>query len=305
MLVIACFPDHDQRRDALRWPGVEQLAVGLGGFQRIVLRLEAADIENVAPRLQTEAGEHVGIRLVGELGAVWDDRGLRTEGLPVVAGDNVGVGHAPAGEGDGERLATCIDRLSEHVPLAAAALDAIDVDGYRDPRGAQQREHEGIRGIADQHGVEIAPQRIERREQAMADGLEVLVADSRKLDALDALPLRERQAPRPTRAPAVDGHIVTAQDQPASQFRGEGLEAAIARRNAARAEDGELQWNHFASSRSRTRRRRWTSRLFANIRRRFFHSHVKAGSEVRSIATLATTATISRVSSKTPLRRAR
>src|SRR5437764_6800437 len=98
---------------------------------------------------------------------------------------------------------------------------------------------------------------------------------------------------------------MSAFDQPSRQLAGEGFEAAVARRHAARAEDGQLQRNHPASSRSEILRRLWMARRLAMIRRRFFHSQVSAENDVRSTVSTAPMVIRSRVSSNGALRSAR
>ena len=109
--------------------------------------------------------------------------------LAVVRRDDLGVGDDAAREQNAERLAHRIHRAAEDVPFAPPALDAVDVDGRRDPLRAQQREDERVRGVADQDRVEVAAQRVERGEEGVGDGLEVLAADGGEDDALYAVPV--------------------------------------------------------------------------------------------------------------------
>src|SRR5437867_7868 len=77
--------------------------------------------------------------------------------------------------------------------------------------------------------------RIECREKCVADRFEILMTNHRENNALDSVPGVL------SFAAAVDRDAMAAGDQPRAELRGEGLEAAIARRNASRSEDADPQ----------------------------------------------------------------
>ena len=139
-----------------------------------------------------------------------------------------------------------------------------------------------INRVADEHGVEIAPQCIKGREKRVRNGLEILVAKRGQHDAMDTVPFR-----RPCFA-AIDPDLMSALDEPCPQLRGEGLEAAVVRWDTAGAEYGEssteppgqLAVADFAARFESTRR-------LASTRARLRQSQANAGSDVRSIVSAA------------------
>ena len=131
-------------------------------FERIVLRLEPADVKDVVSSLETEALQHVAVVFFGKLGAVRNHDRLDAEVVAVIRGDDFCVGDDAIRKRRRERFARRIHEPSEEVPLAAAALDAVDVDDDRNSRGAQQRDRERVRRVAEQDDVEVATQRVDR-----------------------------------------------------------------------------------------------------------------------------------------------
>ena len=134
--------DHDQRRCLV------QLFIREDNLERIVLRLEAADIEDVVLSSQPEALQHVRVTLRRKVRAVGDGDRICAVLFTVVTSDHLGVGDDSVGETHRERLADGVPRAAKKVPLAPATLDAIDVDGHGQSRRAEKRKHEGVRRIA-------------------------------------------------------------------------------------------------------------------------------------------------------------
>ena len=182
VLRIQPFADHDE------WRRFVEFFVGLHHFERIVFRLEAADIKNVVPGAECQARQNIRVGLLGKLGAVRNHDRLRAVPLAIVAGDDLRIGDDPTGKKDRERLANAVDHAAEQIPLATMPLDPVDVDRDRDPRRAQKRQDERVGGVADQNDVEAAAQCIECRQQRVAHRLEILVANRGENDALDAIP---------------------------------------------------------------------------------------------------------------------
>ena len=219
-----------------------------------------------------------------------------------------GIGHDLIREECRERFADCVDERPEDVPLAAIALDPVDVDGHRNPRRAQQRQDEGVRSVAEQHDVEVAPQCIQRGEQRVADGLEVLVAQRGKDDAVCLE--RGRPARPADETPAFQRgskrYLMSARHQPRRQLRGECFEAAVARRDAARAGMAIFKRTIRPDARSETRLRLWMARRFAMIRARDSSTAMSAPeASCRSIVNAAAITIRSRISSNGALRSAR
>ncbi len=167
---VKAFADHHERCSAAalrggrrgRRPYIGHLFVREHHLQRVVLRLEAAHIKNEAVRREAEALEDVGVGLIRELRAVRNDDWMRPIAPSVVRRDDFGVGNDAICEHDRHRLAGVVDGAAENVPLAAMALDAVHIDDRRNARRSQQRQHERIRRVADEHHVEIAAQCMER-----------------------------------------------------------------------------------------------------------------------------------------------
>ena len=259
---------HERRRTEDRGVRIEAL-VRLYDFQRIVLRLEAADVQDVISFRETETREDVAVVFDRKLGAVWNHDRFDCVVVAIIARDHFRV-RDHAREVRGEGFANCVRGAAENVPLATLAFDAVDVDRDRNARRAQEGDSECVDGVAKKNDVEVATQRIERGEKSVAHRFEVLAAECRKDDAMNAVPhsgggeapspvvrsIADRLGRRSSNGTAVDGHVVSARNESRSQLRGKRLESAVRRRHAARSGDGDFHRNHLASSRSPTRRRR-------------------------------------------------
>jgi hypothetical protein len=79
---------------------------------------------------------------------------------------------------------------------------------------------------------------VQRGQERVDEGVEVLVPDRREVDELGALPFPDRRIDH-VRA-AVDRDIVAARDEPARDLLDGGLEPAVAGGDPARSEDRDL-----------------------------------------------------------------
>src|SRR5207237_3064141 len=99
---------------------------------------------------------------------------------------------------------------------------------------------EGARGvdrIADERGVEALECRVDARDEPVEDGVEMLGRD--RWQSPDSRPSPARQPGlHITRAP-VDGDLVSALGEAGRELLGQSFEAAVARRDAARAENAD------------------------------------------------------------------
>ena len=80
---------------------------------------------------------------------------------------------------------------------------------------------------------------MQRGEEGVRQGLRVLVTDRRQVDKVD--PAIGDWFAGCVAGSAVDRHPVPPLDEPCRQLLGERLEAAVARGNTPRAQDGNLQ----------------------------------------------------------------
>ena len=99
------------------------------------------------------------------------------------------------------------------------ALNSIDIDCRWNARCAQQRQHECIRRVAHQDHIEVVVHRIEHREKSVAHRFEILVADRREYDAINAIvePTLSRLMRRLESrryVPAIHRHSMTSPHQP-------------------------------------------------------------------------------------------
>ncbi len=132
----------------------------------------------------------------------------------------------------------------------------------------------------------------------MDDRVQILRRDRRQDPDLRAAPLAQ-VCLRVTR-PRVDDDVVAPRGEARRELLRERLEPAVARGDAARAEDADA---HAAQSRPAALcRRPRISRRLARSRPRFFQSQPNAGSELRSTVRQAPTTTRSRASVGTSVR---
>ena len=214
--------------------------IGADDEVRLVLRLQAAHVEQVAARLDVRQAMAREVRrrvAFQQRGAVGDERRLAAVALAVVVGDDLSVGHDHVGEDEREPLAERVPEPAGQAPLGALSLDAVHVEGHLGPAQSGQEGEERIGGIDEQDGVVLVKDSVQGAYRRVRHGLQVLAAQPGHETSAHA----RRQRPRLVGAAAirVDGDLMTARRQLAGELPGHRLEAAIGGRDATAAEDGD------------------------------------------------------------------
>ncbi len=154
---------------------------------------------------------------------------------PVVGAHLLGVGDQHRGEAHRQPLPHVVPGTPQHPPLAPAPLQPVDVEHDATAEQPQERDDGRVCGIAQQHVTRpTGHDEMDRRQDCVDHGVEVLAPDRRQGDQSDTAPL----APgRGEVAPAVDGDRDARLDEVQGELLGERLEAAVVRRDATRAQD--------------------------------------------------------------------
>ena len=263
---------------------------------RIVLGLEARDVEEVVALLDPQPAKHPALPERSRVDAIGHDRRGRAVAREVVRADHLGVGHQPVRQHAGQALGEREDRPPEGTPFGAALLDPVHVQERGRAGGREQRQEEGVRGVHDERGVEALAGGMEAGEQRVHGGVEVLGADRRQVDQTRAAKVRAARR-RPAagrgrrggrraggRGAAVDGDVEVARHEARRELREERLVAAVAPGDAARADERDPEApepRHSGSPERRNQRpmaragtllRRWTRRRWATSSRRWRQS---------------------------------
>ena len=206
---------------------------------RVVLRLEAADEEDVAARLEAELVERRAPVPARVLDAVGDDADAPAVAVLVDVGDGVGVGDRAVGPARRVALGEAQVALGGRGPLAAVGVQAVDVDDGRDAGEAGDEAQRRVAGDEEQRDVGLLRARgVQRGEQRVRERVQVLVADRRQVHEPRALVGAD--APVDDVRAAVDDDLVAALGQPLGELLGGRLEARVGRGDPAGAQDGDL-----------------------------------------------------------------
>ena len=223
--------DHDQ--------GQVAVCLGVGGDHavRVVLRLEAADVEKVAPGFESQlVQDRVRDDGLG-LDAIADHRRAAAVPAAVVVGDDLGVADRCARQQAGQAFGEGVHEAAGPAPFRSSLLDSVHVQGGTDAPRPEQRQEDRIRAVDDQRGAGAAGEerRVEAGEQRVDGGVAVLRAQRRQHHQFDAA---VRAAPPvDVVGPAVDGDRPTAFRQAGRQRLDHRLVAAVCRGYAAAADD--------------------------------------------------------------------
>ena len=144
------------------------------------------------------------------------------------------VGDHRGGAEGGQPLRNQVPGLGQPVPLLALALDAVHVERHGHAEEARPEREDGVGAIAVERRIHAVRQQVQGGDEGVRQGVEVLVADGGQV-------VQAHAAVAASRMPlaAIDGDLVPARRQARGKLFGEGLEAAVTGRNAARAENGD------------------------------------------------------------------
>src|SRR5215470_1112117 len=179
---------------------------------------------------QISAGRH-GHRV----GTVRDvRRGRRTIPGEVILLDPPGVGDDSVWKACGPALGGSNVPPREGAPLLALPVEPIDIENY--PLAGQTRDprHDAAADVEEQGDVVPLEQRVDGREQAVRDGVEMLAPDGRELDL--ANPAIRAAFVSDVGNTAIDGDVVPTGSEPGAQLFDARLEPAVAGRHAPRAQ---------------------------------------------------------------------
>ena len=177
---IRSVADDDQRqigRDA---------TIGLDHDVRVVLGLEPTDVEDVAPWLQPEPDRGSRRRARAQRRAVREQVRRAAVGAEVVVLDHGGVGDHVDGQSGGDPCADSVVGLADPIPLGPLPLESIDVEDDVPVGQAKDDDRRDVRRVADIDDVVPVKRRVDRREQAVDDRLEVLRARRGQSDDVHA-----------------------------------------------------------------------------------------------------------------------
>ncbi len=207
----------------------------------MVFRLGPGHGQQITARLQPPLRQPRRVGLPDRLGAVGDEAARRAARVALLhtRGNGLGVGNQARGRARGQPLHAAQVQARRCAPLAARPLQAIDVDPDRRAQRTRQPARPG-RAIAQHIDQVVAPARV---PQAGA-----VVRQSRGRPPVRSAALAHAHALVAAvgagRAPfglGIDGDLVATRCQPHGQLLGKGFKAAVARRDAARAQDGDAQ----------------------------------------------------------------
>lgn len=232
--IVGVAADDDQR------PIAVDSAIGVEEKLRVVLWFQAADIqdEGLGRRIEGLAWRRCGRAVCGEFGAVSDHRGAAAIVPPVVFFHDAGIGEDSRGSEGGEKFAQIQRRAAEEVPFLAFAIETVDIEHGGLAKEARNPGQRAIGDVADQHDIGVCEGDMDDGEKCVKGRVQVFSRDGRQDDAADAG--RRGVLRRGERTTAVDGDFVPAGGQARGELLGERLEAAVARGNAARSENGDL-----------------------------------------------------------------
>jgi hypothetical protein len=207
---------------------------------RVVLGLQAPDEQHVAARLEPELLERPLAAPARILDPVRDDADAPPVAVLVDVGDRVRVRDRLVGPARRAALGEAQVALGERRPLAAVGVQPVDVDDRRDPRHPGDEAQRRVAGDEEQRDVGLlAVGRVQRAEQRVGERIQVLVADRRQVH--EARALVRPDAPVDDVRAAVHDDLVAALGQALGELLGGRLEAAVAGRDPASSEDGDLQ----------------------------------------------------------------
>ena len=151
--------------------------------------------------------------------------------------DHVRIGHELNRQPRGQVGAHAVVSAPDAAPLLALPLETVHVEHDALAGRAQQQHRRHVGQVAHVDHVPLATKRMNRREQGVHDGLEVLAAwRGQSNDAHPAVTAHGLGHPA---IAAVDGDFMAARTETRAEFLGECLEAAVARRHSACAEEGQ------------------------------------------------------------------
>jgi hypothetical protein len=158
--------------------------------------------------------------------------------LAEVVSNDTGIGHDGGRESRRKIFRDPVEETRRGPPLTPHSLDPVHIqcDGHADePRHPRERR---VRRVADQNDVVALEEAVKHRDQRVRQRVQMLGRDRRQDDEPDATIHRLRVAH--VASATVDGHTVTARNQPGGQLLGEGLEPSVTGRYSARAHDGDV-----------------------------------------------------------------
>ena len=127
-------------------------------------------------------------------------------------------------------------------PLAALPVEAINVQHHRLAEQARDPGHGAVAHVAHQHRIGVGEGDVQRRDESIDGGIQMLGRDAGQDDAAHARIDELFVSRAAERTPAIDADIVSVLGQPRRKLLGKRLKAAIAVGDAARAQDGNLHF---------------------------------------------------------------
>ena len=206
---------------------------------RAVLGHEAAHEEHVPPGLETMARQLRPGRRRHRFRAVGDVGRLRPVAREVVLLHAARVGHDAVGASRRPSLGGADEPPREAPPLLPLPVETVDVQDDPLPGEPGDPAHQAIAHVEVERHVVAHEQRVDGRQEAVGDRVEVLLPDRRQLDEPHAAVVAA--GVRDVRHAAIHGHRVPAGGEPRAELLRARLEAAVARGHAARAEQGDAK----------------------------------------------------------------
>ena len=162
---------------------VRNRPIGLDHHVGVVLRLEAADVEDVTTGLQAQARQRSIVGRRPHVGAVGKVVRRSPVGAFVVRLDHPGVRDDVHREPRGHRRARPVVGPADPVPLCPLPLEAVHVEDHALPGKHENDDRGHVCRVADiRDDVEASDGRVDGGEQRMDDRLQVLRARGREAD---------------------------------------------------------------------------------------------------------------------------
>ena len=136
--------------------------------------------------LERELSQGVGSLNSVELRAVRNKGGLFRIMLEIILLDLFGISYDGGGEDYREMLGDEIPSFREGIPFLAAALHAVDIERHWDAEQARPESKDSIGGVAVERDGLAMKDQMNRREEGVRNGVEVLMTPGWKINERNA-----------------------------------------------------------------------------------------------------------------------
>ena len=149
----------------------------LAHFEGVVLRLQPAHIQEVAPWLQPQTWENGHRFHSSRFCAVGDEGSLFPVALQVVILNRARIGHHCRRQKSGQPLRDQIPGFGRAVPFLALTFETIHVQRDRNSHHSRRKGEDGVGAVAIDRHVGTIRQQMQSGDEGVRDRVEVFVAN--------------------------------------------------------------------------------------------------------------------------------